>query len=142
MARGGTGVDLDLHFDQLQITLDEATPDILNALAFKIEGGAKARMDQVDTGFAANTIQALPVDSSGVPARTETRFSPKEGRPVEREAGDLPAMGSDEAGVGVGAAYGAVLEARKPFLYPAAVQVAQEAGATVQAVAKKHGLGE
>jgi hypothetical protein len=133
-------VEVDFRFDELELILDRATPDMLDALAFKIEEAAKLRMDQVDTGFAVNTIQALPTGSSGISGYTEDRID-RDGRDVVREAGDLPAMAKDEAGVGIGAAYGAILEARKPFLYPAAEDVGAQAGATVSAVARRHGLG-
>lgn len=135
-------VKLDLHIQAVQIKVDSTNDATLNALAEQIEGQTKINISDlalVDTGFYRNSVVALPVGSRGVPAEDAVEIN-REGYLVDRHADMLPAMGRNEAGVGIGAEYGAILEAKYSPLYSAAEEVAGQAGLTVERVASQHGL--
>jgi len=130
------------HNRDLRIQVAGAETDILNEAAFQAEALAKQNMvtnDSIDTGFALNTIHAIPVGSDGIPG-TVAALTDREGRTVVRESNDLPAMDEQSSGVGIGAAYGVYIELDAPFLFPAAEQVARDLGATVERVGRRRGL--
>jgi hypothetical protein len=130
------------HNRELRINVAGAETDILNEAAFQAEGLAKQTMvanDSIDTGFALNTIHAIPVASDGIPG-TVVALTDRDGRTVLRESDDLPGMDEHSSGVGIGASYGVYIELDQPFLFPAAEQVAREMGATVERVGRRRGL--
>jgi hypothetical protein len=130
------------HNRDLRINVAGAETDILNEAAFQAEGLAKQNMvtnDSVDTGFALNTIHAIPVASGGIPG-TVAALSDSQGRTVVRASNDLPGMDEHSSGVGIGANYGVYIELHAPFLFPAGEQVGKDFGATVERVARKRGL--
>jgi hypothetical protein len=130
------------HNRELRAQVAGAETDILNEAAFEAEGLAKQNMvanDSIDTGFALNTIHAIPVGSDGIPG-TVAATTDREGRTVVRESNGLPAMDEHSSGVGVGANYGIYIELDAPFIYPAVEQVAKRLGATVDRVGRRHGL--
>jgi hypothetical protein len=130
------------HNRDLRINVAGAETDILNEAAFQAEGLAKQNMvtnDSIDTGFALNTIHAIPVASDGIPG-TVAALSDQEGRTVLRESNDLPGTTEHSSAVGIGANYGVYIELDKPFLFPAAEQVAKDFGATVERVGRRRGL--
>lgn len=119
-----------------------AVRDILNEVAFAAEAHAKAHMvanDTIDTGFALNTIHAIPVGSDGVAGGSERRTS-KTGTTVRRDAADLPGTDEDTSAVGVGAEYGLLIELRAPFLYPGAEQAERDLPSIVAATRQRYGL--
>lgn len=131
-----------IHNRDLRIQVAGAETDILNAAAFQAEALAKQNMvtnDSIDTGFALNTIHAIPVASPGIPG-TATAAANREGRTVRRRAEDLPGTDDHTAAVGIGADYGIYIELNAAFLYPAAERVAQQLGGTVEQVGRSRGL--
>jgi hypothetical protein len=130
------------HNRDLRVQVAGAETDILNEAAFQAEALAKQNMvanDSIDTGFALNTIHAIPVGSDGIPGNV-TAMTDSQGRTVVRESADLPGMDAHSSGVGVGANYGVYIELDKPFLFPAAEQVAKDLGGTVERVGRRRGL--
>jgi hypothetical protein len=130
------------HNRELRAQVAGAEIDILNEAAFEAEGLAKQNMvanDSIDTGFALNTIHAIPVGSDGIPA-TVAAMTDSQGCTVVRESADLPGMDDHSSGVGVGANYGIYIELDAPFIFPAVDQVAKRLGATVERVGRKRGL--
>lgn len=130
------------HNRDLRINVASAVTDTLNEAAFQGEALAKQFMvenDTIDTGFALNTIHAIPVDSDGVPG-TVAAMVDQEGRTVLRESNDLPGTDATTSAIGIGANYGVYIELDAPFLFPAAEQVAQDFGATVERVGRRRGL--
>jgi hypothetical protein len=130
------------HNRDLRVQVAGAETDILNEAAFQAEALAKQNMvtnDSIDTGFALNTIHAIPVASAGIPGTVATATD-KEGRTVVRESADLPGTDAHSSAVGIGASYGVYIELDAPFLFPAAEQVAKDLGATVERVGRRRGL--
>jgi hypothetical protein len=128
-------VEVRFYLDHVKVVVNEATEQVLNALAFRIVEGAQLNIranDQVDTGFMVNSVYPIFKDGSGYAAakdEAEQQTTGRDGRTVNHE-GDFapePALPSDAAaGVVVGAGYAIYQEVRLPFLYPAAQAAAAE----------------
>lgn len=133
---------LDLRFNQIRVVVKDVSIEAINALAFQTAGQAQVNITDtgmIDTGFARNSIAAVPAGGRALPAE-QRRMQNRQGDMVDRASLGLPASKSDEALVGIAADYGAILEIRHPFLFPAAEQVGKSAGGTVQRIARKKGL--
>lgn len=132
--------EVDWFAEDVILKLDDITRRGLEAVAARIDALTKlniATNDQIDTGFMVNSVYfATGDDSSYLDVETGT-FVDKNGNLVDRELApeaDLP--DEFEALVCVGANYAIFQEMDQPFLYPALVQAADEAGGIIEAVTK------
>lgn len=129
---------------ELMLKLDQMTREAIAALAFHIEGEIKANIhanDQVDTGFMVNTVYTVTEDASGYTAVWQSgEYAGKEGDRVKRElAPEAKLPGEYDALVAVGADYALFQEFQQPFIFPAFLKAAKEAGGILQTVAKENG---
>ena len=140
-------VDVDLYLDHVKVVVNEATMEVLKALAFRIAGRAQVNIrtnNQIDTGFMVNSI--YPIWSNGsnfreaLEAAAAQTTSSKTGRSVDHseDMSEEPTKPTkDAAGVVVGANYAIYQESIQPFLYPAAEAAAQEFGGEASKIYKE-----
>ena len=130
---------LNWYANDVILKLEDVTQRGLEAVADRIDGLAKINIvdnDQVDTGFMVNSVyfvtekESTYLDDSGTQVNREGNF-------VEREMAPEADLPKDYAAlVCVGANYAIYQEMSNPFLYPALVQAASEAGGIIEKVAK------
>lgn len=125
--------DVILHFGEI-------TRHGLEAVAARIDAQTKINIvqnDQVDTGFMVNSVYfATEEGSSYNDTDKDGLHLNRLGELVEREmAPEAPLPDDYVALVCVGANYAIFQEMQQPFLYPALVQVAGEAGGIIKKVA-------
>ena len=111
----------------------------LEAVAARVDGLAKINIvanDQVDTGFMVNSVYFATEKDSTYRDDSGTQVN-REGNFVEREMAPEAELPADYVAlVCVGANYAIHQEMAQPFLYPALVQAAAEAGGIIEKVAK------
>jgi hypothetical protein len=110
-------------------------------VAARIDGQTKLNIvanDQVDTGFMVNSVYFATEEGSSYGETDEAGLFPnRQGDLVAREmAPEAPLPDNFAALVCVGASYAIYQEMVDPFLYPALVQVAGEAGGIIEKAAK------
>jgi len=123
-----------LHLDKVRVTVKGATQKVLEALAFQIEGQAKINIQangQIDTGFMLNSVYTVTPKSSGFAA---AQGAAKAHNP-QAEMGPEPTAREGVAVV-VGANYAIYQEIKNAFLFPAAEQVASQAGGKAEQIYK------
>jgi len=128
------GSEVSLHFDKM-------TRRGLTAVAARIDGLTKTNIltnDQVDTGFMVNSVYFVAGDESTY-HQTDPggQYANKAGQMVARQlAPAAPLPDAYAALVCVGANYAIFQEMALPFLYPALLQAAAEAGGLLQQAAQ------
>lgn len=132
--------EVNWYSEQVILKLDDVTRRGLEAVAARIDALTKININQnnqIDTGFMANSVyfatkdDSTYLDDSGVQINREGNF-------VEREMAPEATLPPDQAAlICVGANYAIYQEMQKPFLYPALVQAAAEAGGIIEKVAKE-----
>lgn len=130
-----TRVDVNLQIDEAAAALDISRRDILERLAKQGEAHAKANIEKnnnIDTGFAANSIIGLGPGSSSQGGTTTTARN-KKGQAVRRESAPTPEVDEDSAAIAVGAVYAIWIELRNPFIGPVTDQLKGDLDAIVAA---------
>lgn len=143
------------HKDRVMLRLRAATEKALAAVAFQVERRTKENIvanDQIDTGFMLNSVYTVtPEDSTygkaqsraenqklkkhrGARRNRARRWTDVTGRMAPEVT--LPESDEPVAAVVVGAKYAIYQETKQSFLYQALLQVAQQAGGIIQAVAR------
>src|SRR4030067_217313 len=64
-------VEIRMYLDHVKVTVEEATDEVLKALAYRIVEGAQLQIrenDQIDTGFMVNSVYPIWKDGSGYEA--------------------------------------------------------------------------
>jgi len=128
-------VELKLRIDHVLVAVEEATAEVLKALAFRIVEGAQLNIrqnNQIDTGFMVNSAYAIWKDGDTydqAQAEAEQQTSDRLGYEVDHTGDMAPKVDLIDgaaAGVVFGANYAIYQEAVNPFLYPAAQRAAAE----------------
>jgi hypothetical protein len=143
-----TDVDAEvtLYLDHVKVVVDDATDEVLKALAFRITERAQLNIranDQIDTAFMVNSVYPIWKDGSDygkAKASAESRTtSAKTGRTVDHTGDMAPEerLGDADAAVVVGANYAIYQEAANPFLWPAGEKAAAEFGGEAERVYKE-----
>lgn len=136
-------VEVKLYLDHVLATVEEATGEVLKALAYRIVEGAQLNIrsnDQIDTGFMVNSIYPIFEDGSGYSearSQAEAQTTGKDGRRVDHSDDMAPEERLPDdanAGVVVGANYAIYQEAVNPFLYPAGERAAREFGGEAERI--------
>lgn len=131
----------DWYEADVLLLVEQATDAGLAAVAFQVEGQAKVNIrdnGQVDTGFMLNATYAI-TKGGETPVVQDGTYPDRAGTMVERKvAGPPPALAEGaSAAVYSAAEYAIYQEMGNSFLYRAAEQVAPQAGATIEAQARK-----
>lgn len=142
MVKGGK---VNLHVDHVMVKVRDASDSFLATVAFQIEAETKVsiqRNGQIDTGFMLNSVYTLArAQHTGASTRDSTWtngvYTNRKGQAVRRRREPRQTLGGAQAAVVVGADYAIYQEAKKPFLYPAAVKVASQVKGTAEQVFKK-----
>lgn len=135
----GDGYEVVWFGKEVQLVIEGATADGLEAAAFDVESIAKqliVQKDLVDTGFMMNSVYAVGVNKDSYGAAVAASG-------MNPDAGVLPKVDLEtklEAIVAVGAEYGIWPEIRFGYLYPALEAGAARAGGHIQLKAKEAGL--
>jgi len=135
--------ELKWYRDHVKVTLNEATEEVLKALAYRITERTQLNirdMNLIDTGFMVNSIYPVWTDGSEYQqARqaAEEQTTGRDGRKVDH-SGDMAPEVSLERGAGaavvVGANYAIYQEVKHSFLYNAAEAAAREFGGEAEQV--------
>lgn len=131
---------VDWYAENVILKMDDVTRRGLEAVAARIDALTKLNItanDQIDTGFMVNSVYFVTREDSTYGDVDEGTFLDKKGNLVERELApeaDLPE--EFQALVCVGANYAIYPEMDQPFLYPALLQAADEAGGILEVVAR------
>lgn len=121
-----------LYLDKIKITIKDATQQVLEAVAFQVEGLAKINIQQngqIDTGYMLNSVYTVTPQSSGFAAAAGAAGARNPNAAME----SAPTV-AEGAAVVVGANYAIYQEVRLPFLYPAAEEAARQAGGTAEQI--------
>lgn len=119
--------------EDVKLSVDNATDELLTELAFYVEGEAKIPPTPVDTGFMRNAIYAIgPLTSHRGRAVVEARSA------ADRNMASEPRIGEREAAVHGAAEYTIYQEMRVGFMYRALEKAQQVAGGIIQSTGKKH----
>jgi hypothetical protein len=129
---------VDFLKEDIRLRVDNATQESLIAIALRIEERAKIKIvqnDQVDTGAMLNGIYAAWPGSSNYGAAASAASARSKGGTVVNEAPQAATEGPSALVAGA-MDYTIWQEYLRPFLYPAFVETAREAGGIIEATAK------
>lgn len=121
---------VDMHLDHVMLRVEDATDEVLHAVALQVEGTSKRNVvqnDQIDTGFMLNSIYSASNEGSTF---GDTWAGPP-GKKARRAS--LPRLFS-AALVHVSAVYAIFQEMMEPFLRPAADEVAGQVKGIAESV--------
>jgi hypothetical protein len=121
---------------RVKLLVAEAQAEILDRLAFEIEGQAKVNIrdnGQIDTGFMVNSGYTVSAKRNGY---SEALVEASARNPDATMAPQVQ-LKRGEAAVVFGAEYSIFQEMRQSFLYKALVDVAQRSGAVILAVGRR-----
>lgn len=132
--------EVNWYEEQVILKLENITRRGLEAVAARIDALTKININQnnqIDTGFMANSVyfatkgDSTYTDDSGM-------YTDRQQRTVARDMAPEATLPPDQTAlICVGANYAIYQEMQKPFLYPALVQAAAEAGGIIEKVAKE-----
>jgi hypothetical protein len=120
-----------LHLDHVKLTVENATDEVLHALALQVEGTAKRNIvanDQIDTGFMLN--------SGYTQSKVSSTFADTWLAGEDKKASQLPAP-QNGALVHWSALYSIFQEMMQPFLRTAADEVAGQAKGIAEPIYRK-----
>jgi hypothetical protein len=128
-----TGVEIKMYLDHVEVTVEEASEEVLKQLALRIVERTQLNIrenDQIDTGFMVNSTYPIWKDGSGF----EEAQAEASAKAPDREMINEPLEAEASAGVVVGANYAIYQENLQPFLYPASEAAAAEFGGEAEKI--------
>lgn len=130
---------VDWYTNDVLLVVDNATKELLLALAFQTEAEYKTRA-KVDTGFMRNSTYVQGAEISTFVPKTDTLRSRRSGRIEKRETVGRAEQPKDdqEVIIGVGANYAVYREIEDGALHQALQAASQQASATIQEVGKRY----
>ncbi len=130
---------VDWYANDVILVVDNATKEMLLALAFQTEAEYKTRA-RVDTGFMRNSTYVQGAETSTFTPKTDTLRSRRSGRIEKRETVGRAETPKDdqEVIIGVGANYAVYREIEDGALHQALQAASQQAAATIQEVGKRY----
>lgn len=132
------GGEINWYSDKVEVHFADVSRRAMEAVAALIDQQAKINIvtnDQVDTGFMVNSVYFRSKEASSYgAAKSATASLPTKSKGLNlAPMAELPE--GYEALVCVGANYAIFQEMANPFLYPALLKAAGQAGGTIEKVA-------